>query len=82
MRPLSLAALWLPCALALAGELPRDRPAGQPEVVATLHGDMPTGVTVSAKGRIFLTFPRWGDPVTANVAELRNGKVVPYPTPP
>jgi sugar lactone lactonase YvrE len=40
---------------------------------------MPTGVTVSGGGRIFLTFPRWGDPVEMNVGELKDGKVVPFP---
>ncbi len=60
-------------------DLPADKPAGQPEVAATFDGAMPTGVTVSKAGRIFLTFPRWGDPVEANVAELKDGKPVPYP---
>lgn len=60
--------------------LPRVRTAGKLEVVGTFTGAMPTGVTVSKAGRIFLTFPRWGDPVDANVAELtKDGKVVPYP---
>ncbi|MBX9584630.1 MAG: hypothetical protein K2X87_30375 [Gemmataceae bacterium] len=60
-------------------DLPRDKPAGELEVVGTFTGAMPTGVTVSQSGRIFLTFPRWGDPVEANVAELVNGKPIPYP---
>ncbi|MDH2444614.1 L-dopachrome tautomerase-related protein [Amnibacterium sp. CER49] len=42
-------------------------------------GPMPTGVTVSASGRIFVNFPKWGDEVPATVAELRDGQVVPYP---
>jgi sugar lactone lactonase YvrE len=63
----------------LAADLPTDRPAGKLEVVGTFDGAMPTGVTVSKTGRIFLTFPRWGDPVEANVAELKDGKAVPYP---
>jgi sugar lactone lactonase YvrE len=42
-------------------------------------GPMPTGVTVSASGRIFVNFPKWGDEVPATVAELRDGRVVPYP---
>lgn len=40
---------------------------------------MPTGVTVSQKGRIFINFPRWGDKVTFTVAEVVNGRAVPYP---
>lgn len=31
---------------------------------------MPTGVTVSHSGRIFVNFPQWGDDVTATVAEV------------
>src|SRR5689334_4767903 len=52
---------------------------GHPEVVATLHGPMPTGVTVSHSGRVFVNFPRWGDDVPFTVAELRNGKPVAFP---
>ncbi|MDB5097573.1 MAG: major royal jelly protein [Cyanobacteria bacterium RYN_339] len=53
--------------------------ARTPELVATLTGPMPTGITVSQKGRIFINFPRWGDPVTATVAELIGGKPVAFP---
>ena len=41
---------------------------------------MPTGVTVSQTGRVFINFPRWGDPVAATVAELVDGQAVPYPS--
>src|SRR4051794_22303887 len=34
--------------------------AGDLEQVAALQGSMPTGVTVSQEGRIFVNFPRWG----------------------
>ncbi len=50
-----------------------------PELVANFYGPMPTGVSVSHKGRVFVNFPRWGDKVPYTVAELRNGKTVPYP---
>jgi len=40
---------------------------------------MPTGVTVSHSGRIFVNFPRWGDPATYTVAELKKGQTVPFP---
>src|SRR5438132_3600225 len=40
-----------------------EKPAVQPEIVARFDGPMPTGVAVSKAGRIFVTFPRWGDPV-------------------
>jgi hypothetical protein len=59
--------------------LPRDSAIGQMELVATFDGPMPTGVTVSHAGRIFVNFPRWGDKVDFTVAELKNGKAVPYP---
>jgi sugar lactone lactonase YvrE len=40
---------------------------------------MPTGVTVSSDGRIFVNFPRWGDEVVYTVAEVKGGKTLPYP---
>jgi hypothetical protein len=40
---------------------------------------MPTGVTVSQSGRIFVNFPRWGDKVDYIVAEVKNGRTVAYP---
>ena len=49
------------------------------EQVATFDGPMPTGVTVSHSGRIFVNFPRWGDDVNFTVAELKDGKAVAYP---
>jgi len=58
---------------------PTDRTVGILETVATFSGPMPTGVTVSRSGRIFVNFPRWGDDVPFTVAELINGKVVAYP---
>lgn len=42
-------------------------------------GPMPTGVAVGKTGRTFVCFPRWGDPVPFTVAEIRGGRVVPYP---
>lgn len=62
-----------------AQELARDRPVGQLEVVATFNGPMPTGVTISNDGRIFVNFPKWGDEVEYTVAEVKDGKTVPYP---
>jgi sugar lactone lactonase YvrE len=43
------------------------------------EGPMPTGVSVSATGRVFVNFPKWGDDVPATVVELKDGAVVPYP---
>ena len=62
-----------------APTLPMVDLVGRIETVATFDGPMPTGVTVSRKGRIFVNFPRWGDPVTFTVAELKDGKPVAYP---
>jgi len=52
---------------------------GQIETVAESTGPMPTGVTVSRGGRTFVCFPRWGDPVEFTVAEIKDGRAVPYP---
>jgi len=49
------------------------------ERVASFTGPMPTGVTVSHKGRIFVNYPHWGDDVKFTVAELVQGKPVAYP---
>lgn len=56
------------------------RPEEALEEVALFPGPMPTGVTVSRKGRIFVCFPRWGDVVPFTVAEIRSGVAVPYPS--
>jgi sugar lactone lactonase YvrE len=79
MRALFFALIPAAFAVAAPPELPKSKPTGKLEVVGTFNGAMPTGVTVSKTGRIFLTFPRWGDKPEANVAELKDGKVVPYP---
>src|SRR5688572_9890538 len=52
---------------------------GDLEVAALFRGPMPTGVAVSRQNRLFVNFPRWGDPVEFTVAEVRNGKSVPFP---
>ena len=60
--------------------LPADEPVGMLETVAYFHGAMPTGVTVSHQGRIFVNFPKWGDEVPFAVSEIRDrGDAVPYP---
>lgn len=60
-------------------KLPTAQPVGHIEAVATFDGPMPTGVTIPAKGRIFVNFPRWGDKVDFTVAELKDGKPVAFP---
>ncbi len=65
-----------------AYELPYTKSVGQLEPVAFFNGAMPTGVTVSHKGRIFINFPKWGDDVKFTVAEILNGvtgDIIPYP---
>ena len=53
--------------------------AQTPQTVASFPGPMPTGVTVSHTGRIFVNYPHWGDPVAFTVAEIVGGKAVAYP---
>lgn len=60
-------------------QLPSDEAVGMLEPVAYFNGAMPTGVTVSHKGRIFVNFPKWGDEVLFTVAEIRDGKTVAFP---
>jgi len=60
-------------------DLPQDEAMGHLELVTTFHGAMPTGVTVSHDGRIFVNYPKWGDDVQFTVAVLRDGKEVAYP---
>ncbi|MFL6341852.1 MAG: L-dopachrome tautomerase-related protein [Nitrososphaeraceae archaeon] len=59
--------------------LPSDESLGELEPVAHFYGAMPTGVTVSHQGRIFVNFPKWGDEVQFTVSEIRDGDAVPYP---
>ncbi|MBZ5665309.1 MAG: SMP-30/gluconolactonase/LRE family protein [Acidobacteriia bacterium] len=68
----------LPC-FVWGQELAKERVIGQLEVVATFNGPMPTGVTVANNGRIFVNFPKWGDNVEYTVAEIKDGKTLPYP---
>ena len=57
-----------------------ERVVARIEPVALFRGPMPTGVAVSHEGRLFVNFPRWGDPVEFTVAEVRDGKAVPFPS--
>lgn len=58
---------------------PQERTIGRLETAATFDGAMPTGVTVSHDGRVFVNFPRWGDVVPATVVEIIDGEAVAYP---
>ncbi|CAN5776439.1 hypothetical protein BH18ACI4_BH18ACI4_16390 [soil metagenome] len=59
--------------------LPSEKKIGALEQLAAFEGSMPTGVTVSEDGRIFVNYPRWGDPVPFTVAEIKNSKEAAYP---
>jgi sugar lactone lactonase YvrE len=61
-------------------KLPAADSVGTLETVAFFNDAMPTGLTVSHKGRIFVNFPKWGDDVKYTVAEiLKDGNMVAYP---
>ncbi|WP_144553997.1 L-dopachrome tautomerase-related protein [Peribacillus simplex] len=60
--------------------LPMEKYFGQFELVHAFYGAMPTGVSVSETGRIFVCFPKWGDDVQFTVAEIVEGKLQPYPS--
>jgi sugar lactone lactonase YvrE len=60
--------------------LPSEHSVGELEVVAQFFGPMPTGVTVSHQGRVFVNFPKWGDDVDFTVAEIRDGEAFAYPS--
>ncbi len=62
-----------------AQALPHDESVGTIEPVAHFTGPMPTGVTVSHDGRIFVCYPKWGDQIEFTVAEIKNGQAVAYP---
>ncbi len=63
----------------MTSELPSEEHIGSLEPVAYFNEAMPTGVTVSLQGRIFVNFPKWGDDVPFTVAEIREGKTMAYP---
>ncbi len=48
------------------------------EIVASSKNQW-TGIAVSNENRIFVNFPKWSDNVPIRVAEIIDGKAVPYP---
>src|SRR5262245_14548269 len=64
----------------MSGQISAARPVGSAELVHAFPVQMPTGVTVADDGRIFVCYPRWGDPVEFTVAEIRDGAEVAYPS--
>jgi sugar lactone lactonase YvrE len=73
------AASATPSASAQGITITSDRALDKLEAVAIFRDAMPTGVTVSRHGRIFVNFPRWGDKVPYTVGELKKGLTVPFP---
>jgi sugar lactone lactonase YvrE len=64
-----------------AGSLTRAEAAGPPsklEEVATFPHQV-TGIAVSSDGRVFVNFPRWTEDTPVSVAEVKGGKLTPYP---
>jgi sugar lactone lactonase YvrE len=57
-----------------------EEPLGPLEVVHLFTGAMPTGVSVSHSGRVFVCYPKWGDEVGFTVGEIRDGEEVAYPS--
>ncbi|PWU05491.1 MAG: gluconolaconase, partial [Verrucomicrobia bacterium] len=68
-----------PVSVIAQSSLPSERTIGHIEPVFKFLDSMPAGVTVSRQGRIFVNFPRWGDHVPFTVAEIRDGKLIPFP---
>jgi sugar lactone lactonase YvrE len=67
-------------AAAPRADLPSEARIGQIELVHEFRdGPMLTGVTVSARGRIFVNFPQWGDNAPFTVGEIRDGRVIAFP---
>jgi len=67
--------------LASAKSVPASqRLMGNIEPVALFDGPMPTGVAASRQGRIFVNYPKWGDDVDYTVAEIKNGRSIPFPS--
>lgn len=48
--------------------LPHNEPTGNIEPVVHFSDPMPTSVTVSHQGRIFVCYPKWGDQIEFTVA--------------
>jgi sugar lactone lactonase YvrE len=76
-RPRFTLALFLGLVAAVTLPLRAQKPSL--EEVATFPKQQVTGVTVSAKGRVFVNFPFWSDDHTLSVAEIIDGKPKTFP---
>ena len=55
-------------------------PAGALAKVASFEHQV-TGVTVTKDGRVFVNFPRWTEDSAVSVAEVKDGRITPFPMP-
>jgi sugar lactone lactonase YvrE len=84
MRPISALARSSTLGLVLASAAlavpasAQQRAATKLEQVASFPHQV-TGVAVAQDGRIFVNFPRWTEDSPISVAEVKNGRLVPYP---
>lgn len=53
-------------------------PAGALAKVASFDHQV-TGVTVTKDGRVFVNFPRWTEDSAVSVAEVKDGRITPFP---
>lgn len=79
LRALLTAATAL-AALPAAAQTAAPESGGLTKVASFEH--QVTGVTVARDGRIFVNFPRWSEDAPVSVAELKDGKPVPFPDEP
>lgn len=79
-RPGLALALLSGAALLSSPASAQDKPSGQATLSKVASFDhQVTGITVSKDGRIFVNFPRWSEDAPISVAELKDGKPVPFP---
>lgn len=55
-----------------------NQPKSELKVIASSEKQW-TGVAISSNERLFVNFPKWSDDVPVSVAEIIDGKVIPYP---
>jgi len=58
--------------------LAQSQPAAKLQRVASFDHQV-TGVAVAQDGRIFVNFPRWTEDSPVSVAEVKGGRIVPFP---
>ncbi len=77
---IALTTLLLSSCLCFSQEQAAQHPYGAKlETVVAITGPIPTGLTMSNDGRLFVNWPQWGENAPFTVGEIVNGKPVPYP---